>query len=141
MEKNLNEGESFSFSPRGKLKKIMFVDDDIEIHPIVEKGFKNFYNINSLLCASGKEAISKVQDFMPDLVILDAMMPEMDGIAVLRELAKNSKTKNIPIIFLTGKDKVLELEEILASGPIGIILKPIQLKTFAQEIQEIWHES
>ena len=141
MEKNLNEGEGFSFSLRGKLKKIMFVDDDIEIHPIVEKGFKNFYNINSLLCASGKEAISKVQDFMPDLVILDAMMPEMDGIAVMRELAKNSKTKNIPIIFLTGKDKVLELEEILASGPIVIILKPIQLKTFAQEIQEIWHES
>jgi two-component system, OmpR family, response regulator len=141
MQKMLTEEEKFSFSPRGKLKKIMFVDDDTELHPIVEKGFKNFYAIDSLLCASGKEAISKVQDFNPNLIILDAMMPEMDGIAVMKELSKNPKTKNIPIIFLTGKDRVVELEEMLALGPIGIILKPIFLKTFAQEVQEIWTES
>lgn len=141
MQKILTEEERFSFSPRGKLKKIMFVDDDTEIHPIVEKGFKNFYNIDSHLYASGKEALAKVQNFMPDLIILDVMMPEMDGIAVMKELTKDPKTKDIPIIFLTGKDKVVELEELLALGTMGIILKPINLKTFSQEIQEIWNES
>lgn len=141
MQKILTEKERFSFSPRGKLKKIMFVDDDIQIHPVVEKGFKNFYNIDSKLCGSGKEALAIVQNFSPDLIILDAMMPEMDGIAVMRELAKDSNTKKIPIIFLTGNDKIIELEKMLAMGPIGIILKPIKLKTFAQEIQEIWNES
>jgi len=141
MERVPTEGEKFSFSPRGKLKKIMFVDDDTLIHPVVEKCFKNFYNILSLYCSSGKEALSKVNNFQPDLIILDAMMPEMDGIAVLKELKKVSKSQNIPIIFLTGKDKVVELEEMLALGPIGIILKPINLKSFAQEIQEIWNES
>jgi len=141
MEKIATEEEKFSFSPRGKLKKIMFVDDDISLHPIVEKGFKNFYTIDTLLCSSGHDAISKVQDFNPNLIILDAMMPEMDGIAVMKELSKNPKTKDIAIIFLTGKDSVVELEEMLALGPIGIILKPIMLKTFAQEVQEIWTES
>ncbi len=141
MEKKIAEGEKFSFSPRGKLRKIMFVDDDTLIFPIVEKGFKNFYNINSIFCASGSEALSKVKDFLPDLIILDAMMPEMDGITVMKELKKNPKTENIPIIFLTGKEKVSDLEEMLGLGPIGIILKPINLKYFAPEIQEIWNES
>lgn len=141
MQKNLLEGENFSFSPRGKLKRIMFVDDDTLLHPIVEKGFKNFYNIDPLLCASGQDALTKVQDFNPNLIILDAMMPGMDGIAVMKELSRNPTTKDIPIIFLTGKDTVVELEEMLALGPIGIILKPISPKSFAQEVQEIWTES
>lgn len=140
MENTLIEGKRFSFSPRGKLKKIMFVDDDTLIHPIVEKGFKNFYNIHCLYCSSGTEALSKVADFMPDLLILDVMMPELDGISVMKELQKDDKTKGIPIVFLTGNDKIKDLENILAMGPIGIILKPINLKTFAPEIHDIWSE-
>jgi DNA-binding response OmpR family regulator len=140
MDKIETEGEKFSFSKRGKLRKILFVDDDISIYPIIDRGFKNFYNIKPLYCSSGAETLQKVQGFSPDLIILDAMMPEMDGIQVMKELRKESKTKNIPIIFLTGKDKVVELEDMLALGPIGIILKPINLKNFAKEIQEIWIE-
>jgi CheY-like chemotaxis protein len=121
------------------LPVILVVEDNTDMRHYICKTLAEHYEMAEAV--NGKEGVKKAQETLPDLIISDIMMPEMDGIAVLKELKKVSKGQNIPIIFLTGKDKVVELEEMLALGPIGIILKPINLKSFAQEIQEIWNES
>ena len=130
----------FSLSSRGRLRKVLFVDDDKEMHPLIQKGLKSIYNIESLICSSGKEALEKLSGFNPDLVILDVMMPELSGTEILTKLKEKKETKNIPVIFFTAKEKIVELEELLGMGPIGLILKPVNPKTLSHEIQEIWNE-
>ncbi len=130
----------FSLSPRGRLRKILFVDDDKDLHPLIQKGLKSIYNIESLICSSGHEALEKLPWFDPDLIILDVIMPELSGTEILKKLRGQKETKNIPVIFFTAKEKITELEELLAMGPIGLILKPVNPDTLSHEIQDIWNE-
>lgn len=131
----------FSLSSRGRLRKVLFVDDDKEMHPLIQKGLKSIYNIESLICSSGKEALDKLMFFEPDLIILDVMMPGLSGTEIIKELKGKNETKNIPVIFFTAKEKIKELEELLGMGPIGLILKPVNPRTLSHEIQDLWNES
>ncbi len=82
-------------------KKILIVDDDVQIINILEKRLKkNGYD--TIGATDGKEAIEKVQHDMPDLIILDVMMPRMDGTEVARHLREDARTRNIPIIYVTA---------------------------------------
>ncbi|RLA64811.1 MAG: hypothetical protein DRQ88_01490 [Epsilonproteobacteria bacterium] len=136
-----NMTTGFSLSSRGRLRKILFVDDDKEMHPLIQKGLKSIYNIESLICSSGQEALDKLLLFGPDLIILDVMMPYISGTELVKKLKEKEETKDIPVIFFTAKEKIKELEELLEMGPIGLILKPVNPKTMSYEIQEIWNEA
>ena len=68
-------------------------------------------------------------------------MPELSGTELLTKIREIKETKNIPVIFFTAKEKVVELEELLGMGPIGLILKPVNPKTLSHEIQDIWNEN
>ena len=140
-QEKVSRTTGFSLSPRGRLRKVLFVDDDKELHPLIQKGLKAIYNIESLICSSGKEALAKLLEFKPDLVILDVIMPELSGTELLTKIREIKETKNIPVIFFTAKEKVVELEELLGMGPIGLILKPVNPKTLSHEIQDIWNEN
>jgi two-component system, OmpR family, alkaline phosphatase synthesis response regulator PhoP len=86
----------------GAQKRILFVDDEGEIREVVQMRLEsNGYKV--LTASNGKEALEKVASEKPDLLILDIMMPELDGLSVLRALRKNEVTEHLPVIILSAK--------------------------------------
>jgi len=102
---------------------ILAVDDAPDNLDIVKGTLTPQYIVKA--ATSGKIALKVAQDQMPDLILLDVMMPEMDGYEVCRRLKANPRTKAIPIIFLTAKDLAMDEAKGLALGALDYIAKPI----------------
>jgi two-component system, cell cycle response regulator DivK len=85
---------------------------------------------------SGREGIESAEKNMPDLIILDIQLPELDGYAVAREIKKNPLISRIPIVAVTSYAMAGDRERVLAAGCQGYIEKPINPDTFMQEIAE-----
>ena len=116
-------------------KKILVVEDEPNISNLVKVILqKNGYEV--LQAFVGQEGLSMAQREKPDLIILDVMMPNMDGFEVARRLSKMKETKNIPIIMLSSaaqfKDKIKGIE----SGAIDYITKPFNNKELIEKIEE-----
>ncbi len=104
--------------------KVLVVDDD----PLTQHVLRHYlaragYQMISAIC--GREAIKLAKHELPDLIILDIMMPEIDGWAVLRQLKKTEATKFIPVILLSGNSELMAREESLHSGAAQLLVKPI----------------
>lgn len=113
---------------------IMIVDDIIEnikvaMAHIEELGAKAIY------ATSGKQAIQRAQNTNPNLILMDIMMPEMDGIETVKEIKKIKNLKNIPIIFLTAKTEVDDLERAFEVGGVDYITKPFEGREFISRIK------
>lgn len=106
-----------------KDSKVLIVDDvpkniQIAMNILKNEGHKMFYAKN------GAMALELVKEYDFDLILLDIMMPEMDGFEVCNILKSNKSTNKIPIIFLSGKDSSSDIEEAYESGGIDYIIKP-----------------
>lgn len=117
-------------------KKILLVDDDESIHPIFKKAFKNSKEIEIITKSSSKEALQILDIGGIDLLILDLMMPEINGVEVFKILKE--KKNQIPVIFLTGISKPAEIKELIDLGAKGVISKPFKMGNLAGQIMEIW---
>lgn len=105
-------------------KTILIVDDMRANQEILGSSLKNLYNIE--YASSGKEALFKLfEEIVPDLILLDIEMPDMSGFEVLEKLKNSPRTKNIPIIFVTGHDDIKKEEQGLLIGAVDYITKPI----------------
>lgn len=89
-------------------------------------------------CDSGQVALDRVADFAPDLVLLDAIMPEMDGPDVLKLLRARDDTKDLPIVFMTAKVQPKEVEEYKSMGALEVIAKPFDPMHLHQQLKDIW---
>ncbi len=104
--------------------KLLIVDDDLSTRLILENIFKKDYQL--FLSADGEDALELAQEERPDLILLDIMMPGIDGYEVNRRLQEHSVTKEIPVIFLTALDSVQQEEHGLKIGAVDYVSKPIQ---------------
>src|SRR5262245_33244703 len=102
---------------------ILNVEDEHYIQTITKLALesKGFLVQN---CSSGEEALKKVKVFSPDLILLDVMMPKMDGLTVMKALRKIPKTASTPIIFLTAMAQKHQIVEYKAMGALDVIMKP-----------------
>ncbi len=106
-------------------KKILFVDDEDDIREVVQIRLEsNGYQV--VTAASGDEALIKVASEHPDLMILDVMMPGMDGLAVLKKLRKEETDTKLPVILLTAKRKKMIGDLFELEGIQGFIEKPFE---------------
>lgn len=121
-----------------ELKKILFVDDDPDIHFIVKICLKEIPGVELRSATSGEEAIEIAMKFLPDLIILDVMMPKMDGIATLQAIRLLPSIAKTPVIFLTAKAQKNEVEDYFNYGILDVIIKPFDALSLAGKIQEIW---
>ncbi len=127
--------------PANNLERILYIDDDKEIQPLVKIGLKKFDTLVSVkYYTSAKSALNTIYKFKPDLILMDVMMPEMDGPTALKKLQKYKTFKSIPVIFITAKDSDDEKESLMDLGAAGIINKPFNVKTLANKILDIWSE-
>jgi len=120
------------------MKKVLIVDDDKDICAITKKRLTQA-GYEAMAALSGQEAISLCQTNHPDLVLLDIAMPDMDGYLVCERIRQDDKTKNIPVLFVTGKEllpKGID-QRCQDLGACGYICKPFQIDELLKKITEI----
>ena len=123
------------------LDKILYVEDDADIAEVTIMTMQELGNFNVKHCISGKKCIEEVVKFDPDLIILDMMMPDMDGIETLHQLKTIEIVKDIPVIFMTAKMQNHERQSYLNEGAIGVIMKPFDPMKLCDEIRKIWQDN
>lgn len=114
---------------------ILVVDDNLDIRELVKNGLLKQYNI--IQAENGKEALSIALKEIPDLVISDVLMPEMDGVEFCKELKTNIRTSHIPIILLTALNSVEHRIKGLESGADAYIPKPFKMKLLSVRVEKL----
>ncbi|MCH7936444.1 MAG: response regulator [Proteobacteria bacterium] len=120
------------------LKKILYVEDEADIRTIAEVALQSVGGLEVMMCTSGAEAIEKAAAFGPDIVLLDVMMPVMDGSDTLEALRKIPGLENTPAVFLTAKAMPSEIKRYRELGVLDVIAKPFDPMTLADQVREIW---
>jgi len=121
------------------LKKILHVDDDEDIRTIAQMSLEMVGGFELEQCASGKEALVVAPTFLPDLLLLDVMMPEMTGEELWNELMQMPALANTPTIFMTAKVEHSFLTHLLRDGALAIVEKPFDPMELSQEILAAWN--
>ncbi len=122
------------------LKKILVVDDDQDILSISEYALQLDDSLTIKCLLSGEEALKEVFIFQPDLILLDIMMPKMDGMSLIKRLHSLDLTSPIPVIFFTAKTLPDISSMMNEAGAQGVIFKPFDPLTLAADIQKIWYD-
>ncbi len=123
-----------------QIDKVILVDDDASIRRIAQISLVKLGPWQVDLASSGTEALSLLAEQTPDVLILDVMMPEMDGPTTLVLIREKFPDFNRPVIFMTAKVMTSEVEEYLKLGAAGVIGKPFNPKDLADEVRKICHE-
>jgi CheY-like chemotaxis protein len=122
-----------------ELTKILYVEDDVDIQSVAKIALEIVGGFTLHSCSSGKEALAPDSvAFGPDLVLLDVMMPEMDGPTTLKNLRGLPGLEKIPVIFMTAKVQVSEVAYYKSLGAIGVIAKPFDPMQLATQIRQLW---
>jgi two-component system, OmpR family, response regulator len=122
------------------LEKILYVEDDPDIQQIAVMVLETISGFTLAACSSGNEAIERAVAFNPDLMLLDVMMPGIDGPETLRALRKFPELANTPAVFMTAKVQPQEVQEYLSMGALAVIAKPFDPMTLADELRKIWEK-
>jgi two-component system, OmpR family, response regulator len=116
-------------------RKVLIVDDDAHIREIAQMSLEDDFEV--MLASSGHEALAVAAGEKPDFILLDRMMPGMDGITTLSRLRQDPELAAIPVIFLTAKVQKHELDSYAQYKVAGVIAKPFDPMTLPAEILEI----
>jgi CheY-like chemotaxis protein len=115
--------------------RLLHVDDEPDIREVVEISLALDPDFEVQSCTSGRDALVMAAEWKPDLVLLDVMMPEMDGLTTLAHLRDNPRTTDIPVLFMTARVQAHEIERFRAIGAQGVIAKPFEPLTLAASIK------
>lgn len=121
------------------LQRITYVEDDQDIRAIAELALGTLAGYTLDLCENGKEAVETIPAFQPDLVLLDVMMPVMDGMETLKRLKNTPELADIPVIFMTAKAQRHEVQAYKDKGAIDVITKPFDPMELPAHVQKIWN--
>lgn len=125
----------------GELKRIAYTDDEPDIRAIAQIALEDVGGFELKIYTTGQEAVDGIPAYHPDLILLDMMMPGMDGIETFSALKAISDIADIPIIFMTAKVQSHEVASYMELGAAGVIPKPFDAITLAQDIKEIWQNN
>ena len=123
------------------LQKILLVEDEPDIQAVAKLALESVGGFTVEICSSGEEALKNAANIAPDLILLDVMMPGMDGPSTLQALRKQSQTAPIPIIFMTAKVQTSEVAQYKSLGAWDVIAKPFDPMTLATTVKEIWSKN
>jgi two-component system OmpR family response regulator len=115
--------------------RLLHVDDEPDIREIVEISLMRDPIFETRSCDSGVEGIAVAAEWLPNLILLDVMMPAMDGPATLTRLRDNPRTAAIPVIFMTARAQTREFDRFRSLGAVGVIAKPFDPLTLARSIR------
>jgi len=117
--------------------RILYVDDEDDIREIAQMSLELEPEFEVRTCSSGAEALADAAAWRPDLILLDVMMPDMDGPETLKRLAASQPTASIPVVFITARTQTHEVERYLNMGAVGVIAKPFDPLALAGEVRKL----
>ena len=120
------------------LIRILYVEDEPDIQIVARLALETLGGFTVAVCGSGPEALSRAPDFLPQLILLDVMMPIMDGPGTLKLLRALPAFAATPVIFMTAKVQPSEVAHYLALGAVAVIPKPFDPMTLSGQVQAIW---
>ncbi len=123
------------------LTKILYAEDEPDIQSIAKMALEMMGGYSLKVCNNGQEVVSVAEAYAPDLILLDVMMPSMDGPTALQEIRKIPALAKVPVIFMTAKVQNQEIEEYKAMGAIDVIAKPFDPMTLSETIQTLWERA
>lgn len=123
---------------RDSLREILYVDDEPDIREIVQMALGLVPTLSVNTADSGTRALQSMQASKPDLVLLDVMMPNMDGPTTLQEMRRQPGLQAIPVIFMTAKAMPQEVARFRALGAAAVIAKPFDPMLLAEHVLSIW---
>lgn len=118
-------------------KRILIIDDEFDIRAVAQLTLKTTGEWDVLLAASGAEGLAKAVEKQPNVILLDVMMPDMDGIETFQALQSNSATQAIPVILMTAKVQPAEQRHFAELGIAGVIAKPFKAMKLSAQITDI----
>lgn len=124
-----------------ELTRILHVEDDRSIQAVAKVALEAVGGFRVLSCSSGQEALDQVRGFAPDFILLDVMMPGMDGPQTLARLAALIDLQRIPVVFMTAKVQPAEIAEYRRLGARDVIIKPFDPMQLAAQVRQIWTQA
>jgi CheY-like chemotaxis protein len=121
------------------LKRVLFVEDDPDMQTVARVALERLGGFMVLECSSGVEALERVEAFAPDLILLDVIMPGMDGLETLRSLRLLPGAAAVPVVFMTASAQAQDVSEYRAAGAVDVIAKPFDPLTLPATVRSIWN--
>jgi CheY-like chemotaxis protein len=118
-------------------KRVLLIDDEDDIREVAGMSLETVAGWTTLAARSGREGLKIAAEQQPDAILLDVMMPDMDGPSTFRNLQESDATRSIPVIFLTAKAQTREQRGFRELGAHGVISKPFDPLTLADQISEL----
>lgn len=119
------------------VKRILVIDDEDDIREVAQASLEIMAGLEVILACSSREGLIKAEIEQPDAILLDVMLPDMDGVAVFRQLRANPATQHIPIIFLTAKVQAFDQLYLKQLGAKAVITKPFKPQQLASQLLTI----
>ena len=123
------------------LQRILYVEDEPDIQAVARLALELVGGFTVKVCSSGEEALREAEAFDPQMVLLDVMMPVMDGPGTLRALRENAALQTVPVAFMTAKVQPQEVARYTELGALGVIAKPFDPMTLADQVRRLWEQA
>lgn len=123
-----------------ELQRIMHVEDDPSIQQVAKIALEAVGGFTVHTCSSGQQALDDYQAFAPQLILLDVMMPGMDGPTTLQQLRQQFDLSKVPAVFMTAKVQSSEVESYKALGAADVVVKPFDPMALSGQIRRIWQD-
>ncbi|MCM2972088.1 MULTISPECIES: response regulator [Larsenimonas] len=123
-----------------ELKSILHVEDDPSIQAVARVALETVGGFEVTGCDDGQHALETLAGFKPDLILMDVMMPNLDGPSTLKRLQADPELSRIPVVFMTAKIQPAEVEEYRAIGAADVLEKPFDPMTLADRLKRIWED-
>jgi CheY-like chemotaxis protein len=121
-----------------RLQHILFVEDDPDIRLLASLALSDVGGFTLNEAENGKQALAYLSNHRPDLVLMDIMMPEMDGLTALANMKQDANLQDIPVIFMTARVQPDEIKNYITAGALGVIIKPFDPMTLTDEVNALW---
>ena len=123
-----------------EIHKVLLAEDEEDIRKVAQISLQFRAGWEVVLATNGEECLAKAASDPPDLILLDCMMPKLDGYETCRRLKQDPSLRHIPVIFLTAKAQEIEVKKGLSLGAVGYLIKPFNPMSLAAEIKQILEE-
>lgn len=120
------------------LNKVCYVEDDEDIQRIVRMSLERIGKMRVEIIGDPTAAIDAILAFQPDLVLLDWMMPVIDGPTLFKQMRQRPELRDLPVVFITAKASQRELDELRDMGAAGVLSKPFSPKDLPDQLRAIW---
>lgn len=115
--------------------RILYIDDEDDIREVAEMALELDPSLVVRICGSGREGLVAAREWHPDLILLDVMMPDLDGPGVLDLLRQDPATASIPVVFITARTQAHEVARLRELGARGVLAKPFDAMALAGEVR------